>query len=68
MIDNTIPTLDRVSKAAIPTLSSGSCIVTGTALSMPVFIQVDQVHEVKNRPSSENMNLTKLWENDIGIT
>lgn len=61
MIDNTISTLDRVSKAAIPTLSSGCCIVSGTALSMPVFIQVDQINEKIKRPSSENVDFTKLW-------
>ncbi|PAD23521.1 hypothetical protein CHH62_21860 [Niallia circulans] len=62
MIDNTIPTLDRVSKAAIPSLASGTCIVSGTALTMPVFIQVDRLQEVKNRPRSENVNLCTLWE------
>jgi uncharacterized protein len=61
MIDNTIPTLDKVSKAAIPTLSSGCCIVSGTALSMPVFIQVEQIHDKTNRPSSDNVDLCKLW-------
>jgi uncharacterized protein len=61
MIDNTIPTLDRVSKAAIPSLASGTCIVSGTALSMPVFIQVNRVQEVKNRPKSDNVNLCTLW-------
>lgn len=63
MIDNTIPTLDKVSKAAIPTLSSGSCIVSGTALSMPVFMQVEQIHDKTNRPSSDNVDLCKLWIN-----
>ncbi|PGN22542.1 ATP-binding protein [Bacillus thuringiensis] len=62
MIDNTIATLDKVSKAAIPTLNSGSCIVSGTALSMPVFIQVEQVHEETKRPSSDNVDLCRLWK------
>lgn len=48
MIDNTIPTLDRVSKNAIPTLSSGTYIVSGMALTMPILLQVEQVHE-KNK-------------------
>ncbi|WP_226655868.1 ATP-binding protein [Pseudalkalibacillus hwajinpoensis] len=61
MIDNTIPTLDRVSKAAIPTLSSGACIVSGTALSMPVFTQVEQIKDKEQRPSSDNIDLCKLW-------
>lgn len=62
MIDNTIPTLDKVSRTAIPTLSSGCCIVSGTALSMPVFIQVDQIHKKTYRPSSDNVDLYKLWK------
>ncbi|QCR33720.1 ATP-binding protein [Lysinibacillus sp. SGAir0095] len=61
MIDNTIPTLDRVSKAAIPTLASGTCIVSGTALSMPVFTQVEQVYGKEKRPNSDNIDLCKLW-------
>jgi len=61
MIDNTIPTLDRVSKSAIPTLSSGTCIVSGTALTMPVFLEVELVHKKENRPSSDNVDLCKLW-------
>jgi len=65
MIDNTISTLDRVSKNAIPTLSSGCCIVTGTALSMPVIIQVDQVYEKIRRPSSENVDLSILWRSEV---
>lgn len=64
MIDNTIPTLDRVSKNAIPTLSSGTCIVSGTALTMPILLQVEQVHEKANRPSSDNVNLCDLWDID----
>lgn len=61
MIDNTIPTLDRVTKSSIPTLSKGDCVISGTALSMPVFIHVDQVNEKVQRPSSDNINLCSLW-------
>lgn len=61
MIDNTISTLDKVSKSAIPTLSKGCCIVSGTALSMPVFIQVEQINEKRYRPSSDDIDLCSLW-------
>lgn len=60
LIDNTISSLDRVSKNAIPTLASGMCIITGTALVMPVFIIVDQVAEAE-RPNSGDIVLTDLW-------
>ena len=62
MIDNTIPTLDRVSKSSIPSLASGSCIVTGTALSMPILIQVDRIQGDNARPNSDNVNLIELWK------
>lgn len=61
MIDNTIPTLDRVSKSAIPSLSSGCCIVTGSSLSMPIFLQVARVQIKEARPNSDNVNLIELW-------
>ncbi|MFD1032936.1 ATP-binding protein [Metaplanococcus flavidus] len=60
LIDNTISSLDRVSKNAIPTLASGMCIITGTALVMPIFIAVDQVAE-EERPNSGDIVLTDLW-------
>lgn len=61
MVDNTISTLDRVSKSAIPSLASGSCIVTGTALVMPIFMQVDLIYEKTGRPSSDDINLIQIW-------
>lgn len=64
MINNTISTLDRVSKNAIPTLSSGGCIVTGTALSMPIFMQVDIINEKTFRPNSDDLNLLEIWNTD----
>lgn len=60
LIDTTISSLDRVSKNAIPTLASGMCIVTGTALVMPVFLSIEQVAK-SERPNSEDVMLTDLW-------
>lgn len=62
MIENTIPTLDKVSRKSLPTLSKGSCIVTGVALAMPIIMQVSQLSEEAQRPSSDDINLLKLWE------
>jgi uncharacterized protein len=61
LLDNTITTLDRVSKNAIPTLAAGSCIITGTAFVMPVFANITYIKEKELRPSSDNVNLLKLW-------
>jgi uncharacterized protein len=62
LLDNTITTLDRVSKNAIPTLAAGSCIITGTAFVMPVFANMTYIKEKELRPSSDNVNLLELWE------
>jgi uncharacterized protein len=61
LLDNTISTLDRVSKMAIPTLASGSCIITGTAFVMPIFANVKFIKEKEERPSSDNVDLLALW-------
>jgi uncharacterized protein len=61
LLDNTITTLDRVSKNAIPTLAAGSCIITGTAFVMPVFANITYIKEKELRPSSDNVNLLELW-------
>jgi uncharacterized protein len=62
LLDNTITTLDRVSKNAIPTLAAGSCIITGTAFVMPVFANITYIREKELRPSSDNVDLLHLWE------
>lgn len=61
LIDNTISTLDRMSKSLIPNLSKGSCVVTGTAFDLPIVMQVDYIEEKKNRPDSDDVDLAELW-------
>lgn len=39
LLDNTISTLDNMSRSLIPNLSKGSCIVTGTSFDLPMVIQ-----------------------------
>lgn len=62
LIDNTISTLDRMSKSLIPNLSKGSCIITGTAFDLPLVIQVDYIKEKTNRPDSDDVDLEVLWK------
>ncbi len=62
LLDNTISTLDRVSKMAIPTLAAGNCIITGTAFVMPVFASVQFIEQKELRPSSDNVDLLALWK------
>lgn len=60
LIDNTISTLDALSRSLIPGLSQGCCVVTGTAFELPMVIQVDRLPSSK-QPASEDVDLETLW-------
>ncbi len=60
LLDNTISTLDSLSKSMIPNLSKGSCIVTGTAFDLPLLIQVRLLIK-DQQPDSEDVDLETLW-------
>lgn len=60
LMDNTISTLDSSSKALIPTLAKGCCVVTGTAFELPMILKIDPLLKV-HRPSSDDVNLEELW-------
>ncbi|MDX4954073.1 ATP-binding protein [Delftia acidovorans] len=60
LVDNTISTLDALSRSLIPGLSPGCCVVTGTAFELPMVIQVDRLSNDK-QPASEDVDLEVLW-------
>ncbi len=60
LLDNTISTLDKLSRSLIPNLSKGSCIVTGTSFDLPMILQIDRLEREK-QPDSEDVNLELLW-------
>jgi len=60
LIDNTISTLDPLSRSHIPSLPQGCCVVTGTAFELPMLIQVDRLLGNK-QPASEDVDLERLW-------
>jgi len=60
LMDNTISTLDSSSKALIPTLAKGCCVVTGTAFDLPMILKVDPLLK-QHRPSSDDVDLEQLW-------
>lgn len=62
LIDNTISTLDKMSKSLIPILSKGSCVITGTAFDLPLVMQVDYINDKENRPDSDDVDLRALLE------
>lgn len=60
LLDNTISTLDSVSRSLIPNLSRGSCIITGTSFDLPMLIQVDELSD-NSKPDSNDVDLSTLW-------
>jgi hypothetical protein len=60
LLDNTISTLDTSSKALIPTLAKGCCVVTGTAFDLPMILKIDPLLK-EHRPSSDDVDLQELW-------
>ena len=60
LLDNTISTLDSSSKALIPTLAKGCCVVTGTAFDLPMILKIDPLVK-EHRPASDDVNLEELW-------
>ena len=66
LIDNTISTLDSLSRSLIPGLSQGCCVVTGTAFELPMVIQVDRLLHGK-QPASEDVDLDRLWSDDLAV-
>lgn len=66
LIDNTISTLDALSRSLIPGLSQGCCVVTGTAFELPMVIQVDRLPNGK-QPASEDVDLDKLWSDALVV-
>ncbi|WP_413483725.1 ATP-binding protein [Shewanella baltica] len=64
LLDNTISTLDSVSRSLIPNLSRGSCIITGTSFDLPMVVQVDEL-SAENKPDSNDVALSVLWGTSI---
>jgi len=62
IIDNSISTLDRISKSTLPVLAQGVCIISGTALTMPVTVTVDFIDNIDLRPKSDTIKLTEIWQ------
>ncbi|MBC1800796.1 ATP-binding protein [Listeria booriae] len=61
IIDTSISTLDKISKSMLPVLSQGVCIISGTALSMPITVVIDFISDISIRPNSDTIRLTDVW-------
>lgn len=60
LLENTITTLDGLSKGLIPNLAKGCCVVTGTSFELPMVLQIDALKKDR-QPDSEDVNLAELW-------
>jgi hypothetical protein len=60
LIDNTITTLDNLSRSLIPNLAQGCCVVTGTSFDLPMVLQVELLSKAR-QPDSEDVDLALLW-------
>ncbi|MDR6264860.1 ATP-binding protein [Roseobacter sp. N2S] len=61
LLDNSISTLDSVSKSQIPSLPKGACVVTGTTFDIPMLLQIDRL-DLEREPDSKDVDLNKLWD------
>lgn len=61
IIENSISTLDRISKSMLPILGQGVCIISGTALSLPIVVEIDFLNDENIRPQSDTINLIEKW-------
>lgn len=60
MLQNTMSSLDAVSRSNIPTLSPGQAVITGISFAQPVIVQIDKLDK-KQQPDSSNSNLAEIW-------
>ncbi len=65
LLENTISTLDSLSRGQIPTLPQGACVVTGTSFDIPMLMQIDKLPK-EQEPDSSDVNLVELWSGDDG--
>jgi len=61
LLENTISTLDSISRGQIPTLPQGACVVTGTTFDIPMLMQIDKLPK-EREPDSSDVDLEKIWE------
>lgn len=64
MVEKAISYLDKVSIENLPILPVGSCVLSGTAIDLPVILQVKPLPEAY-QPHSENINLIESWGDEL---
>lgn len=60
LLENTISTLDTLSRSLIPNLAKGCAVVTGTSFDLPMVVQFKKLPS-NHQPDSDDVDLTELW-------
>ncbi|ACK46861.1 protein of unknown function DUF87 [Shewanella baltica OS223] len=60
LLENTISSLDELSRQMIPNLSKGCAIITGTSFDIPMIVQFHEMSS-DSRPDSDDINIADLW-------
>ena len=61
MLQNTLSSLDSVTRSTIPNLSPGQAIITGVSFEQPVVVQIDELDDSR-KPDSSNTDLLSIWK------
>ncbi len=60
LLENSISTLDNLSRSMIPNLAKGCAVITGTSFDLPMVVQFDELAR-EHQPDSDDVDLSELW-------
>ncbi|MCP9266885.1 ATP-binding protein [Xenorhabdus sp. XENO-1] len=60
LLENTISSLDELSRQMIPNLSKGCSIIIGTSFDVPMVVQFNEMPDGR-RPDSDDIDIESLW-------
>ncbi|WP_244263023.1 ATP-binding protein [Serratia odorifera] len=60
LLKNSISTLDSSSRALVPVLPAGACVVSGTAFHTPMVVQMQRLPSTL-APESDTIDLDSFW-------
>lgn len=60
LLENSISTLDSLSRSMIPNLSKGCAVITGTSFDIPMIVQFKPLAK-EHQPDSGDVDLRRLW-------
>ncbi len=60
-IERSISYLDKVSFEYLPILPTGTCILAGVLVNMPVVLDISKIEELRFEPDNKTLDIVKLW-------